>query len=111
MLRMAFGKASISDRPTSRMKPARQTRPTSRAASSRKRAIVFVARAHPRWLDDDRLDPAAPRTFETRRVGRFEITTRSSRRGAVPDRVDQRLQIGAAAGNQHAEAAVHDRLT
>ena len=88
------------------MKPARQTRPTSRVRSScASRAIEVVARRERAVIEDQRLDAGArARGRARRRPARFEMTTAMRAvELAARDRVDQRLKIAAAAGDQHAD--------
>src|SRR5688572_23026997 len=75
----------------------------TRLELTHQRAIVFVARRPASMTDDDRLDAGGTCTLETQciRLVRDDHRNRGIQT-ATGDGVDQRLQIRAATGNQHA---------
>ena len=93
------------------MKPARQTRPTSRDVQfAHERAIVVVARRPAAMADGQtpRCRRAAP--FQPGRI--LSIGDDDRDRGVEPpvaNGVDQRLQVAAASRDQDAKAAIHEQ--
>ena len=103
---MAFGNASSSPAPTSRMKPARQTScDVPGLQFGRERPIEVVPRLELAVIHHQRLDACIPRVLEPRRLRAVGDDYRNARvEPAVADASNQRLHIAAAAGNQDAES-------
>ena len=58
-----------------------------------------------------RVDTGTPRAFEASRIGSIGNNDYDRRvEASVTSGVDERLQVAAAPGDQHAQAAVHERL-
>ena len=105
MFRIAFGKASRSDRPIRRMKPARHTSETPRSRRAAcQRAVERLPRRKLAVIDNQRFD-SRQRCARSRACAsaRFEMTTRNtSHRADPPRRINQCLKIRATARDQHA---------
>ena len=76
----------------------------ARAAPAASRAIEIVARRELAMVEHQRFDAGVAGELEPGGIGRFEMTTamRASSRPSL-DRLDQRLQIAAASGDQDAK--------
>ena len=102
---MRFGNASSITGDSRRMKPAQSDQLDLVSAQRGDHgAVEILARREPAMVDDHRLDSVTARALESLRVG--AIRDHDADFGfefAAHDRVDDRLQIGAVAGNQDAE--------
>ena len=111
MFRIRLGKASISGRPTRRMKPARQTRSTCGFSAGASAAIVSSRCVIAARAEASTASIPASRARQAR--GLRPIRDHDGDRGverAPRDRIDDRLQIGAAPRNEDAEAGAHRLL-
>ena len=104
MLRMASGNAWMKTGLSRRMKPARQTRPTWRASSRRPgRGRTSSRLGYSRWLRHNVSMPARRARSSPGASARLEIDDADARiERAGGHRVDDRLQVAAATGNEHA---------
>jgi hypothetical protein len=78
------------------------------AQLARQRLVVVDPGRPAAMADADRLDPRRARALE--RAGAFDIRDHDGNRrveASVCDRVDERLQVAAAPGDEHAETAIN----
>ena len=102
---MRPGNASSITGESRRMKPASATSSTERSRKrGEDRAVEVLARRKLAMVDDRRLDSVAAGALESLRVGAIRYDeTDFGLEIAAQNRVDDRLQVGAGAGNQDAE--------